>query len=133
VSEGFNGLDSGWQEGTAIAAHNCLKSNVFKDAVPQTAMQALERCRANITKGANRYLDSGNKNSGNNVCLLMQHEYHIRDLAGYTYCGRGPKVYDYPTYAELVNGSYAADEMQWSSATSNPVYERRQCRGRYCI
>lgn len=133
ATEGVNMFDSGWQEGAAKVAHNCLRGNVFKDVVSSTAVSALERCRANISSGANRYLDNGNKNSGNDVCLLLRNEYHIRDLANYTYCG-GPKVYDYPTLASFTSNSYQPNQLLWQNALTTPLYEVpvTRCRGHHC-
>lgn len=132
ATEGVNMLDSGWQEGAARVAHNCLKGNVFKDVISSTRVQALERCRANISTAANRYLDGGNKNSGNDVCLLLRNEYHLRDLANYTTCG-SPKTYDYPTLASFTSTSYQPDQMLWKNAITTAVYEKPNgCRGRHC-
>ena len=133
ATEGVNMFDSGWQEGAAKVAHNCLRGNVFKDVVSSTAISALERCRANISSGANRYLDNGNKNSGNDVCLLLRNEYHMRDLANYTYCG-SPKVYDYPTLASFTSNSYQPNQLLWQNALTTPLYEVpvTRCRGHHC-
>lgn len=122
ATEGVNMFDSGWQEAAAKVAHNCLRGNLFKDVIRSTDIDALERCRANITSNANRYLDSGNKNSGNDVCLLLKNEYHIRDLANYTYCG-SPKVYDYPNLTSFTSNSYAPNPALWSNAVTIDVYE----------
>lgn len=133
ATEGINMFDSGWQEGAAKSAHNCLKGNVFKDVIPSTTVQALERCRANITNGANRYLDSSNKNSGNDVCLLLRNEYHIRDLAHYTYCG-APQDYDYPNLASFTSTSYQPNQALWANSATTTIYDTpvRSCQGRYC-
>ena len=134
ATEGVNMLDSGWQEGAAKVAHNCLKGNVFKDVIPSSVVQALERCRANISNGANRYLDGGNKNSGNDVCLLLRNEYHIRDLAHYKYCG-APQDYDYPTLDSFTSTSYQPDASLWKNAVTTLVTDpsmKRACKGRYC-
>lgn len=122
ASEGFNILDWGWQEGAAKSAHNCLKGNVFNDVISNSVIQSFERCRANISSGANRYLDIGNKNSGNDACLLLRNEYHMRDLANYTTCG-SPKVYDYPNLASFTSTSYQPDQLLWQNAVTTAVYE----------
>ena len=134
ATEGTNMLDSGWMEGAAKSAHRCLASNVFKDVISSQTLSALERCRANISSGANRYLDSGNKNSGNDVCLLLRNEYHIRDLANYSYCG-GPSTYEYPTLASFTSTAYQPNQVAWAGATSTTVYDTTtsgRCRGGRC-
>jgi hypothetical protein len=122
VSESFNVLDQGWMEGAAKSAHSCLGGNVFSDLIKSTTLQSLERCRATITSGSNRYLDDNNMNSGNDLCLLMRNEYHLRDLANFTYCG-GPKIYVYPTLQSFQDQAYTASLSLWSAATTEAVYE----------
>ncbi len=122
ATEGVNMFDSGWQEGAAKVAHNCLRGNVFKDVVKATAITELERCRANITSGANRYLDNNNKNTGNDICLLLRNEYHMRDLANYTTCG-SPKIYNYPNLSSFTTTSYEPNQALWANAITTAVYE----------
>jgi hypothetical protein len=122
ATEGVNMFDSGWQEGAAKVAHNCLRGNVFKDVVRASAITELERCRADIKSGANRYLDNNNKNTGNDICLLLKNEYHMRDLAGYPTCG-SPQIYDYPNLTSFTSTSYEPNQDLWANAITTPVYE----------
>jgi hypothetical protein len=115
VSEGFDALNSGWQDGAVTSAHNCFRGKVFQDLYQPGDVQKWERCSNRFT---NRDLIKGNAQSTNDLCLLLENEYHMRDLAGLNYCG-GPTVM--PT--EVVNGeeiaSASADD--WEGATTSPI------------
>jgi hypothetical protein len=121
-TEGFSNYDSGWQEGGARAAHRALSGRVFKNIISASSLDALTRCQASVTSGPNRYLDANNKNSGNDICLLMRGEYHMRDLANYSTCG-GPSVYDYPTLSELTSNGFDMSATRWGSPATSEVFE----------
>lgn len=122
ASESFNPNDSGWQEGAARSAHSALGGPVFRDLISATTLTQLARCRANVSTN-NRFLDAGNKNSGNDVCLLLRNEYHMRDLAGYAYCG-GPSDYVWPSLANFLGTTATvSDPSTYALATTVPVYE----------
>lgn len=122
ATENLNQLHTGWQEGAAISAHNALAGPVFKDTISATQVRALERCRANVTNGANRYLDNSNKNSGNDICLLLRNEYTIRELSGTNVCG-GPTEYQWPPLSSFTGTPFDPNQNMWSGATSTPVYD----------
>ena len=82
----------------------------------QSDIAGFETCAPNVTSGSARVLTSANKPSGNDVCLLLNNEYHGRDLTGFEYCG-GRDEYYYPTRAQLT--SYLP--LTAGAATSHPV------------
>jgi hypothetical protein len=123
VTENTEILESGWQEGAAKSAHSCMRGPVFKDVIPNAqTVTNWERVKANITSGPERYLDSNNKNSGNDICLCLRNEYTGRDLANITTCGT-PKTYIYPTRSQLLDGTYAPDQALWSNLVTTAVYQ----------
>jgi hypothetical protein len=129
ASESFYPSDSGWQEGAARSAHLALGGRVFADLISGTTLSQLARCRANVS-AANRYLDPGNKNSGNDVCLLLRNEYHMRDLANYSYCG-GPSEYVWPALSDFTGTASAyAELLNYTSATTTAVYDTQSVRRR---
>ena len=120
ASESYYGLDSGWQEGAAKSAHSCLKGPVFTDVISNGEVARFERC-TNAATG--RQLDvSNNQQTGNDVCLLLFNERHMRDLAGFNVCG-GPTTV--PSIGTTVQGEEADD---WSNAVTTPVYDDQQPR-----
>ncbi len=123
ASESVNLLNTGWMEAAARSAHNCMKGKVFTDVISVGTLNSLEACSANLTSGPSRPLSISNKNSGNDVCLLLRNEYHMRDLANYSYCG-GPKTYNYPPLASFTSNSYPSPSISlWSGLSTTPVYE----------
>lgn len=123
ASESVNLLNTGWMEAAARSAHNCLKGPVFNSVIPVGTLNKLESCSANFSTSPNKKL-SFSAASGNDVCLLLRNEYHLRDLANYTYCG-GPKIYNYPSLASFESNSYPQPSISlWSGLTANEVFEK---------
>lgn len=125
ASESVNLLNTGWQESAARSAHNCLKGKVFNTIIPVATINKLESCSADFTPSSNPKQLSLSNVAGNDACLLLRNEYHMRDLANYTYCG-GPKIFNYPSLASFESNSYPTPSIsQWSGLTSDVVLEKR--------
>jgi hypothetical protein len=101
ATEAFRSQDFGWMEGAARSAMSALKGPVFAGLTDHEELDAYTTCTGPIPEGEEEgpvlRPDDG---SGNLGCLLLEHEYSLRDLAGYEWCG-GPATYPYPTLAEM--------------------------------
>lgn len=128
TSEAFRIKDSGWMEAAMKSAHNALRTTIYSDIISTVEVSAFERCRPTVWSNltiSNRYLDTDNTPSKQDLCLLLTGEYHLRDLVGLKYCG-GPDTYDYPTYTELTGDElYVVDQNMWASVTSESVSDSR--------
>lgn len=106
VGESYDMLNTGWQEAAAFTAHNCMRGPVFNDVISGETVDSWETC-VNPTTGAVL-----NYSSSFDVCLLLENEYVMRDLAGIDYCGSA-SVYPFP------NSSYFNTEFGVNSVTSS--------------
>jgi len=104
ATEGVNMLDSGWQEGASVVAHNCLRGPVFNDVISAETVNAAETCVAYSAATTDSVVLDKGPDSGGDPCLLMVNEFVIRALAGYPddpLSCRTPSVYPYPDLASF--------------------------------
>ena len=125
ASESYSTLDTGWQEGATHSAHNCFRGKVFSDVITNAQVSAWERCSNGFS---GRQLDNGNKNTGNDVCLLLANEYHLRDLANLSFCG-GPSVYAYANSSYFNAALGKKDYNPYANVIMTPVYEATMKHG----
>lgn len=123
ATEGLNPQDSGWQEGALDSAHRCLRGRVFDDVITSEDVDGFERCSNAYTE---RELIKGDEGTFD-LCLLLENEYSMRDLAGLNFCG-GPSVLP----SGITSQSSAADS--WANAVDTPVLNQdppKRLRSRY--